>query len=84
MINSFYMLSDAEKADVVNNIDKYSVDDIEAKLSVICVRNKVNFNLDEDDKEEDAPLTFNLDETNTDSAVPAWVKAVLETSKNLK
>jgi len=83
MINSFYMLSDAEKADVVENIDKYSVDDIEAKLSVICVRNKVNFNLDEDDKEEDPSLTFNLDETNTDSAVPAWVKAVLETSKNL-
>ena len=84
MINSFYMLSDAEKADVVENIDKYSVDDIEAKLSVICVRNKVNFNLDEDDKEENSSLTFNLDETNTDSAVPAWVKAVLETSKDLK
>ena len=84
MINSFYMLSDAEKADVVENIDKYSVEDIEAKLSVICVRNKVNFNLEDDKEEESAPLTFNLDETNTDSAVPAWVKAVLETSKDLK
>ena len=83
MINSFYMLSDAEKADVVANIDNYSVDDIEAKLSVICVRNKVNFNLDEDDKEENAPLTFNLDETSTEEAsTPAWVKAVLETLKN--
>jgi len=78
------MLSDEQKKDCVDNIDTYSFDEIEAKLSVICVRNKVNFNLDEDDKEEDAPLTFNLDETNTDSAVPAWVKAVLETSKNLK
>lgn len=77
------MLSDAEKADVVANIDNYSVDDIEAKLSVICVRNKVNFNLDEDDKEENAPLTFNLDETSTEEAsTPAWVKAVLETLKN--
>ena len=84
MINSFYMLSDAEKADVVENIDKYSVEDIEAKLSVICVRNKVNFNLEDDKEEESTPLTFNLDETNTDSAVPAWVKAVLETSKDLK
>lgn len=84
MINSFYMLSDAEKADVVANIDNYSVDDIEAKLSVICVRNKVNFNLDSEE-EEKAPLTYNLDETDIEnSAVPAWVKAVLETSKDLK
>ena len=83
MINSFYMLSDAEKADVVENIDKYSLDDIEAKLSVICVRNKVNFNLDEDEDKPDS-LAFNLDETDTDPAVPAWVKAVMETSKNMK
>ena len=32
MINSFYMLSDEDKKDVVENIDKYSIDDIEAKL----------------------------------------------------
>lgn len=83
MINSFYMLSDAEKKDVVENIDKYSLDDIEAKLSIICVRNKVNFNLDTEDSEADAPYTYNLDETNTDSAIPAWVKAVMETSKEL-
>ena len=48
MIDSFYMLSDEDKADVIANIDTYSVDDIEAKLSIICVRNKVSFNLDDD------------------------------------
>ena len=82
MINSFYMLSDAEKKDVVENIDKYSLDDIEAKLSIICVRNKVNFNLD-DDKEESSSLTFNLDATSIEDAnTPAWIKAVLNNSKS--
>ena len=47
MIASFYMLSDADKEDVIKNKDKYSLDDIESKLSVICVRKKVNFNLDD-------------------------------------
>ena len=84
MINSFYMLSDEEKQDVVDNIDKYSLDEIEAKLSVICVRKKVSFALEEETEEEAGSLTYNLDEDNSDSAVPAWIKAVLETSKDLK
>lgn len=82
MINSFYMLSDAEKKDVVENIDQYSLDDIEAKLSVICVRNKVNFNLNEEEDKSNS-LTFNLDETNIEEAsVPAWVKEVLKNQNN--
>ena len=58
----------------------------EAKLSVICVRNKVNFNLDnEEHKEEPAPgpTIYNLEDTGADdAATPAWVQAVLETAKN--
>ena len=42
----------SDKKDVIENIDTYSLDDIEAKLSIICVRNKVNFNL-EDDNDDD-------------------------------
>ena len=38
LINSFYMLSDEDKKDVIENKSKYSLDEIEAKLSVICVR----------------------------------------------
>jgi hypothetical protein len=49
MINSFYMLSDEDKKDVIENIDTYSLDEIEAKLSIICVRNKVSFSLEEED-----------------------------------
>lgn len=78
MIASFYMLSDEDKKDVVDNIDTYSLDDIEAKLSIICVRNKVSFNL-EDDKSKDDPTTFNLNGNSCEENVPAWVKALRRT-----
>lgn len=75
MIASFYMLSDDDKKDVVANIDTYSLDDIEAKLSILCVRNKVSFNLD-DDKQDSAPTTYNLNGEGNDDGVPAWIKAM--------
>lgn len=80
LIGGFYMLSDEDKKDVVTHIDEYSLDDIEAKLSVICVRKKVNFDLDDTSKnenktEEENPVTtFNLD--NAGDSVPAWIKAI--------
>ena len=76
MIASFYMLSDDDKADVISNIDKYSLDDIEAKLSIICVRNKVNFNL-EDDTNNNSGISFNLNQTEDQlNDGPAWLTAV--------
>ena len=82
MIDSFCMLSDAEKADVIENIDTYSLDDIEAKLSIICVRNKVSFNLDDDKNDKTDPTTFNLDGGLNDEA-PAWVKAIRSVASNM-
>ena len=84
MINSFYMLSDEDKKDVIENIDTYSLNDIEAKLSIICVRNKVSFDLDENNKNHQDPTTYNLngDNNDDDADTPAWIKAVLETAKN--
>lgn len=79
MINSFCMLSEEDKKEVVDNIATYSLDEIEAKLSVICFRNKVNFSLDEE-VEEEANLTFNLANSEEDSA-PAWIKAIRKNSK---
>lgn len=76
MINKFFMLSDEDKKDVIDNIDSYSLDDIEAKLSVICVRNKVNFNLEEDEEKKEEPLVFNLNTLDADSDIPDWIKAV--------
>lgn len=85
MINQFYMLSDEDKADVVTNIDTYSLDDIEAKLSIICVRNKVSFDLDDDKKNPGTdPVTYNLNGGSLeDEATPAWIKAVMATAKTL-
>ena len=80
MINSFYMLSDEDKKEVVDNIDNYSLEDIEAKLSVICVRNKVSFNLDEDNVEDSNATVYSLDSDYSDESVPAWIKAVRATA----
>ena len=84
MIDRFYMLTDEEKKDVIDNIDSYSVDDIEAKLSVICVRNKVSFDLD-DDKDEKPTNTFNLqDDGIVDDMTPSWIKAALATKREME
>ena len=90
LIKSFYMLSDEDKKDVKENIDKYSIDDIEAKLSVICVRKKVNFEQDNSDEnnikveeEKSTPVTtFNLEDNG--SSVPAWISALIETQNSRK
>ena len=83
MIDSFYMLSDEDKADVVENIDTYSLDDIEAKLSIICVRNKVNFNLDNDNDEE-GPTTYSLNDGGEADYTPAWIKSLQSVAKDIK
>ena len=89
LINSFYMLTDEDKKEVVENIDNYSLEDIEAKLSVICVRKKVNFDSEDSAKndnkieeENSTVTTFNLNEVEED--VPAWISACINTqnSKN--
>ncbi|MDY5667961.1 MAG: hypothetical protein SPK43_01715 [Candidatus Onthovivens sp.] len=85
MIAGFYMLNDEDKKDVVDNIDKYSLDEIEAKLSVICVRNKVNFSLDNEKEEPKQEFTFNLNTAveNNDDEIPEWIKAVQETAHEM-
>ena len=76
MIDSFYMLSDDDKKEVKENIDSYSLDDIEAKLSIICVRNRVSFNL-ESESEKTPNMVFNVNSVDSDDdSVPAWIKAV--------
>ena len=77
LINSFYMLSDDDKKDVIENKANYSLDEIESKLSVICVRKKVNFDLEDNDKNEDNTednvLTYSLTES---PVVPGWLSAL--------
>lgn len=80
LIGSFYMLSDEDKKNVIENKSKFTLDEIEKELSVICVRKKVNFNLEETKKEESPAVTFSLDGAG-DDPLPAWLKAV-EARKN--
>ena len=79
LINSFYMLSDEDKKDVVENKAQYSLEDIEAKLSVICVRKKVNFELEDDTT--NVATTFSLNDAKTES-LPAWINAVKNTQNS--
>ena len=88
LIASFYMLSEEDKAEVVENKAKYSLDEIEAKLSVICVRKKVNFDLDDTSKndntvEEENVMTYSLS-NNDMSSTPAWITALKNTRDNRK
>lgn len=85
MIASFYMLSDDDKKDVIDNIDTYSLDDIEAKLSILCVRKKVSFELDEDDKNKNEPTTYGLNGSSEDedATTPAWVKAAMKVAQTM-
>ena len=83
MIDSFYMLSDEEKKDVQDNIDQYSLDEIEAKLSVICVHNKLDLSGKAND-ENNPGTTFNLDSVDDDSEddIPALVSVLRKNRKN--
>ena len=84
MISRFCFLSDEDKKEVIENKSKYSLEEIESKLSVICVRKKVNFNLDDSSKnnintEEPDVTTYNLD--NEGSSTPAYITAILNNRK---
>ena len=78
LIKQFYMLSQEDKADVIANKAKYSLEDIKAKLAIICYQKKVNFDSENNEKidntiEQDI-VTFNYNDD--DSNLPDWVKAV--------
>ena len=83
MINSFYMLSDGDKADCIANIDTYSLDDIEAKLSIICVRNKVSFAREDEESTSNDVTMYNLNDTSDEDSVPAWIKALRSVAKEI-
>lgn len=78
MIASFAMLSEEDKADVIQNKANYTLEEIESKLSVICVRKKVNFSLSDNEKNNNnmdgKVFTYSLDASET--SVPAWIQAV--------
>ena len=88
LIKEFYMLSDEDKKDVIENKTKYSLDEIKSKLAVICFEKKVNFNLESSSenesnkRENEKPvITFNMG-TGYDST-PDWVKEAESTMNEI-
>lgn len=82
MIESFYMLSDEEKAEITARKAQYTVEEIEEKLSVICFR-KGNFdssNTSNDNKTEAPVMTFSVH--NAGASKPAWLSAVDNVKNN--
>ena len=82
LIATFYMLSDEDKKEVIENKAKYSLEEIESKLAVICVRKKVSFDLESEEQEQEtqAVATYKLDAV--EASTPAWVKALKNTQKS--
>lgn len=94
LIGQFYMLSDDDevKKDVTQNKSKYSLEEIESKLSVACFRKKVNFDLNnnqKNDKEieqtaEQPAITYSLESVADSDNKPEWLKAVDKKIANRK
>lgn len=86
LIDSFFMLSDEDKKDVIEHKSEYSLEDIKSKLAVKCFDKKVNFNLDSFEKtdnkveERNTAVTFEMGSNN--SSLPDWIKEVKEVEKN--
>ena len=84
LIAEFFMLSDADKADVIANKETYTLDEIKAKLSVICFDKKISFSSAEEDPTpavHESTTTFNLNTNESDAHLPEWVKRVKEEEK---
>ena len=79
MINKFYFLADEDKKDVIENKSRYTLEEIESKLSVICVRKKVNFDLEDSNKTDiniEEPIVTFTAVDNVGASQPAWITAV--------
>ena len=84
LIDSFSMLSEDEKLDVITKIDEYSLDEIEAKLSIIYARkNKNNETMVRENEETVDTYSYNINNSEFTDNTPAWVKAVKEIQKNM-
>ena len=80
------MLSDEEVKDVMDNLDKYSLSDIENEMYKILGRKefaRITAPKPTLRETEVVPTTFNLDQS-TESRMPSWVKAIDDTHNKNK
>ncbi len=71
LIAKYHMLTDEDKADIITNKEKYSLEQIEEKLALIYVHKNVDFSTvdglpekEEETAEESPLMSFSLDGTN--------------------
>ncbi len=83
LIDKFSLLSEEDTKDVRDNIDTYSLDEIEAKLCVIGVRKGI-FSLEGTHDNKDMNMTFSLGDSSNNNieGLSDWVKAVKENERN--
>lgn len=88
LIAKYFMLSDADKADVVANKTSYSYEEIEAKLAVAYVNKNASaiFSLEEEEDvvepiDENPALAFSLDEINNEIYESSILKALRNTKR---
>lgn len=74
LISEFYMLSDEDKKDVIDNKTSYTLDEIKSKLAVICYDKKINYSNSKDSDDKLADATVNM--AQVDSSTPEWLQAV--------
>jgi hypothetical protein len=89
LINKFFTLSDEDKKEVIENKSKYSLDEIEAKLSIIYTRNSLKAQereemenkSEETEVDEKVSMTFNVQEQS--ETVPGFLSALRAHKNNL-
>lgn len=89
-IAKYHMLSDADKAEIIENKTKFSLDEIKSKLAVLYVEKNVVFDTLTGQNEDEAvepiasPITtFSLDDAPEMSfSNPSWVQEMLDARNN--
>ena len=84
LVDSYFMLSDEDKAEVVANLANYSLDEIKAKLAIIYVEQNVDFNRVEDQSKDDSSpaLSFSLEEETGDEVLTDLQRALRNAKNN--
>lgn len=84
LIGKYFMVSDEDKAEIVANKEKYSLDEIEAKLALIYVKQNVNFEIADEKEEphgESGVMTFSLNDEYDARVVDPILEALREASE---
>lgn len=81
LIAKYYMLNEGDKAPFIENIENYSLNELEAQLALLYVQQNVDFSADEvQEKTDEEPIvTFTLEEDAAGMTVPPMVEALRRT-----